>query len=552
MQIARKWAPGTATTGVHSSRECVTRRWSLDSRRRRLDGPISDAAGCRSWHSSEIDNKFIMIILNKNNKNYYHIACVFLAGLAPIVASAMAWIVIFFTVLPGDQDFPLNDDWAYALGALQFSQGSGIDYFNWSSTPLLGMWIWATPFIRILGPSNVALRISVIVLSWVGLMAFRDLLRQGGAGPWMATFGTLVFAFNPLFFMMSGTFMTDVPTLAMSLLALACYGRGFHGSGHPGFLVVACLAATMAAITRQSVLGLSIAVAVSLLQRSQLRRRPLIWMSVILPGLACMMTAAWFGGRPDVVVFRPLFPSWERVFSLTTPLMITIGLCCLPAALLVWRPSLGWWWLFGLLSCGGVAWIAFRRMVLGRTLLEGGLFPYFGNVLTPYGSFGTGLVLGDRSVVLSTWWRIGLSMLGCLGAAVLLIRLGTLRLSKAMQQPLLLWYVLFQIPFLIISLTLFDRYLIVFIPTALFIMVHEAVPSRRGVVLGLAGLMVLVASSLAFTHDWLAWNAARWELGRRAVVLAFPRQRSKADLNGIIGSMIIPIYRFRKLLSTEV
>jgi hypothetical protein len=32
-----------------------------------------------------------------------------------------------------------------------------------------------------------------------------------------------------------------------------------------------------------------------------------------------------------------------------------------------------------------------------------------------------------------------------------------------------------------------------------------------------AGVALLGLASLGLMHDWLAWNAARWELGRRAV-----------------------------------
>ena len=109
----------------------------------------------------------------------------FLAAVAPIVASAVAWGVIFFCIPYRDQDFPLNDDWAYALSAFKFARGGGVDYFDWAAMPQLGMWIWAYPAISFLGTSNAALRLSTIVLSWIGVSAFRDLLRQAGLGPWI-------------------------------------------------------------------------------------------------------------------------------------------------------------------------------------------------------------------------------------------------------------------------------------------------------------------------------------------------------------------------------
>jgi hypothetical protein len=64
-----------------------------------------------------------------------------------------------------------------------------------------------------------------IVLSWLGLAAFYDLLRQENLGSRTAAFATAVLALNPLFFLLEGTFMTDVPALSFALVALALYGR---------------------------------------------------------------------------------------------------------------------------------------------------------------------------------------------------------------------------------------------------------------------------------------------------------------------------------------
>ena len=125
------------------------------------------------------------------------------------------------------QDFPLNDDWAFARGAFGLAHGEGIHYSRWSSMPQLGQWLCARPFIEIFGESHAALRLSTIVLSLLGVLAFFDLLRQAGLAPPRAAFVSACLALNPLFFELSGTFLTDVPALAFSLVALALYGRAF-------------------------------------------------------------------------------------------------------------------------------------------------------------------------------------------------------------------------------------------------------------------------------------------------------------------------------------
>src|ERR1700731_1067845 len=147
----------------------------------------------------------------------------------PVAGSALLWALIFFSIPPPEQELPLNDDWAYSRGVILFAQGDGIHYSNWASMPQLGQWLWALPFLAVFGKSHMALRLSTIVLSWFGLWAYYDLLRQEGVSDWKAALLVATLAFNPLFFLLQGTYMTDVPALSMSLAALAIYGRALAG-----------------------------------------------------------------------------------------------------------------------------------------------------------------------------------------------------------------------------------------------------------------------------------------------------------------------------------
>ena len=445
----------------------------------------------------------------------------FLAAAAPIVASAVAWGVIFFCIPYRDQDFPLNDDWAFALSAFKFARGGGVDYFEWAAMPQLGMWIWAYPAIRFLGTSNAALRLSTILLSWIGVSAFRDLLRQAGSGPWLASFGASVLIFNPVFFMMTATFMTDVPALSFSLLALACYQRGFEDRGRWWFQGAGCLAAILAGATRQNALAVPVVAAILLLQRPSLRRKALSWAAVLTPAVCCLATAAWFARQDGVVVYTPLAPDRHRILSLTVPLLITMGLAGLPTALMIFPRRR--WPLFelGTVSLGVAAWVGYCRLGSVRILEARSLPWYVGNARwTPYGPFGE-YILGKRTVLMAPPWRIALTGLGILGATLLLARLRNGRAQEWLRQPLLL-YAIFQVPFLLISISFFDRYLLVFLPATLLILLRGAEPTRRDWVLGIVGLGLFAGLALAITHDWLSWNAARWNLGRRVISAGVP------------------------------
>lgn len=176
----------------------------------------------------------------------------------PIVASAASWGFLFWLFPPSAQDFPLHDDWAFAKSAFAFAAGQGIHYYHWASMPQLGQWVWAWPFIKLLGPTFVSLRVSTIVLSWCGLVALYDILRREGCAPWAASVATATVAFNPVFFALQGSFMTDVPALSFMLISLAFFGRAAQ-SGKVWPLVAATAAGLLAVTTRQNAILLAVA-----------------------------------------------------------------------------------------------------------------------------------------------------------------------------------------------------------------------------------------------------------------------------------------------------
>src|SRR5438270_13165983 len=97
-----------------------------------------------------------------------------------IAGLLLPWLAIFVALPPALQNFPINDDWAFAKAFRGLLEGPGLSYQGWASMPLLGQFAWAWPWTLALGLSHVTLRISTIVLSWLGLWAFCDLLYQQG------------------------------------------------------------------------------------------------------------------------------------------------------------------------------------------------------------------------------------------------------------------------------------------------------------------------------------------------------------------------------------
>jgi len=285
-------------------------------------------------------------------------------------------------------------------------------------------------------------------------------------------------------------------------------------------------------VTRQNTVAVSLAAAVLLWREQPLRGRLGWWLAVLAPVVAAVAVHVWFQRRPDVRPTKPQIIEPPALLQLPFVAIHFCGLSALP--LLLCRPRLRPGKTFAL-AAGLMAACAGYWLLYGAYLPYGGLmypytenigmYPYTENMLTPYGAFAgsrsTGLlVAGIRPLVLGTPLRVVLSLLGVVTGALLVMR-GVPNGYPVKRWNPLLFFTLFQVPFLLIVPDIYDRYLLFLLPGALAFALPpsgaEPEDARAWPRAGLGFLVVFGGVSLALMHDWLSWNAARWELGRRAV-----------------------------------
>jgi hypothetical protein len=122
-----------------------------------------------------------------------------------------------------DVDSPLIDDWTYAWSVEHLLETGQLRVLDWSSHYPVVPILWAVPFVQALGFSFATLRLSTIVLAWIGVLAFFFMLRLAGVDRVTSVLGTLLLFFNPVFFVLSHSFMTDVPLVSVMNIAIAFY-----------------------------------------------------------------------------------------------------------------------------------------------------------------------------------------------------------------------------------------------------------------------------------------------------------------------------------------
>jgi hypothetical protein len=501
-----------------------------------------------------------------------------------LAAWLLAWAAIMVAVPPSVQEFPLNDDWAFARGAFAFARGEGCHYYGWSSMPLWGMWLCAWPFIKVFGESHVTLRLCTLTLALAGLVSFNDLLEQQGVRPGRAALAVGLVAFNPVCFLLAGTFMSDVAAVALTLMSLALLARALRSEGVP-LMLWAAVGGGAAATTRQNASMIGVVAALLLATNPVLRRRPLWWALAVAPLAAGLGAHWWLSGRDDVRALAPSMPDPESLLLVPFACVHWLGVAVLPLVALEPR-------LTRTTGCtrsrpaGGTyraGWISVGVMLLAAAYWAwmpdfsayGRWYPYIENMLSPWGAFAGGLtgplMPGHRPVILGNGTRIVLTIAGCVGAGWWISRV----LSKPLVAPLTLpspprggegrvlkqrtasllriiesacqrepetdrgmngrdWcnplglYTLAQLPFFFLTPDVYDRYFLVLLPGLVALVLPRGSVTRWHELAAWSLIALTGLFSIGLMHDWLAWNVSRWSLGKSAVLEVAPA----ADIEG--------------------
>lgn len=350
---------------------------------------------------------------------------------------------------------------------------------------------------------------------------------------------------NPVYFDLAHSFMSDVPFLALILLATWLFARGIR-LGSASCLIAAFALALVDILIRQFALGAVAAFGIAYVFRRGITARALA--VAILPvaaGLALHLGYAhWLIATQrmpfvDGDTMSDLIPASAAVLlrrSAANGVMMLpyTGFFASPfllATLLpLWREmSRRRQWAAGWLVAGGAAFLVAANHFLHTDR------PIFGNVLVPPG-MGP-LTLRDTAVLhlnlpptpfwMQAFWAlaIGLGVLaGAAVAAVAVWQAGAL--VAALWRPETRRHA--WLTALIVSLSglygaallllgvknlVLDRYLLLFGPLACLLALAAAGKLRASVAGDHAAAVLLVVLglfSVGATHDFLAWNRARW------------------------------------------
>lgn len=456
-------------------------------------------------------------------------------------------------------DFPLGDDWSYGRTVAHLLETGHYEPTNWNSAMLVTNVLWGALFCFPAGFSFTALRFSTLVAALLGLIGVYVLFRDLRQPRRVALLVALVLGFNPIYYVLSHTFMTDVLFTALLTWGGICFARTLR-TGSNQQLIAGTALALAAMLSRQIALCLPVAFAATTLLQSRTTVRVVI--RALIPAFVCAAAYLAFspfaamGNSYEKIIFETLLSDVQLFISVIIRniyfILIHIGLFLLPILLLAARGL----WQFGVnrvIAAGAIATlivvvIAMARIQnADRQYGDEFLLPFFDNWLVksglgmlnlrdvyilkldnlpplPAGFWVTvtglglaGAVLLTTIIFLHAWELISIHRSGKpldANAMVGRFALLTSALYFLLCLPLpAIWdkYVIPIIPFLVVTIVCFGGQQAWFSsdsPRALRLTVY-------------AMLVTFSLFSIAGTRDFLTWNRVRWTALRELMQVSY-------------------------------
>ena len=168
-----------------------------------------------------------------------------------------------FLILSPVFEFPLNDSWGYSKTVKDFSETKEIRLSEWTAASFVFQMFYGYLFTLPFGFSFTALRISTIVMSFFGVVAFYFILKEFKFSETISTLGSLLLFFNPLYFNLSYTFMTDIPLISLVLISTLFYIKALK-TNNLWFFSLGSVFSILAVLVRQNAILLPSAVLIYL------------------------------------------------------------------------------------------------------------------------------------------------------------------------------------------------------------------------------------------------------------------------------------------------
>ena len=459
------------------------------------------------------------------------------------ILSLLILFAVFLFLVSPIHEFPLNDDWSFALQVKNFYETGLLKILDWSATSGVFHILWGWLFVLPFGFSFTILRLSTLALHLVGTISLYKLLRDMGLSVAWSLFSALVLVFNPWIFQLSYSFMTDVPYFSFMILALFFYYKGLFEEKIV-FLCLGSIAVSISFLIREMGILLPMSVMIYLLiwDREMLAKRALA--ILVVPVLTLICFEYWYvliHGVTKGHIFhrntmmnnlmspRIVVQCLERFFSLA----FFLGISLLPLSIAVCfslkgrlnhsslkrKISL-------LFFIGLFIWVATGKATKSE------FYPI--DYLWIVASF-LGVMSGVKPPVIPVGWERALFWISVTSTCVLFawLFLESAKREDWERKNIAFFALLGGVQFCYIHIApfFFQRYFLPVIPMIILsfsVLIKRNRLSNNPIVLSF--LIIPALFSILSTKDSLSWNQAKWNAAQDLVNRGIPAQHIEAGL----------------------
>lgn len=478
-------------------------------------------------------------------------------------------------------DFPLNDDWSYAVGVKNLLDTGKLTITAWTLAGAIFSVCSASVFCALFGFSFHVLRAYNFGLGLLGLVATGALCNRVGGTRGLALVSLLVIFTNPLWYCLANSYMMDVQTGSLMFGSMALLVESWFSTGRKRKLLVAigALCACFAVSNREVTVVFPITYFIFGLTNWFIARKKqspltevggptLIESSVPLALALCViaMHSAWLvnvTGVPFCMVVEKAFMQQKlqsglvlfalQMFYAIVRLCVYMGLLLLPISALSaphllklpkGKPA-------KLLTMVTLELVILLPIAL---MVSKNVMPLADNVIFDFGLGPIMMYAGGHDLpaafkATKPLWEIvtlvsgvGLALLtGCLVSLVIRLRQrfrdGTWQLQHSLLSMILLYCFIYTTA--ICFRGFFDRYFILLlVPLAVVLNYREDDSGEQTVakpvlitsqIVAAVSALLLAFYSVIGIRDYFAWNRARWGLLYEAVN---QDRRNPAEMDG--------------------
>ncbi len=432
------------------------------------------------------------------------------------------WILAAIIINPIG-NFPLNDDWAYSKNVFYLTEQGILKFSDWPAMSLIFHMLWGGIYCLIFDFSFTTLRFSTLILGLLGIITSYFFSLKISKNRFLSLFIAILIGFNPLYFSLSYTFMTDVPFIVWTIISIFFY-INFLENKKIRNLLIAILFSLAAIFIRQTGILIPLVFFITFAYKNKNYKSILILLVTTAVVISSVFIYQYYlksinllpnsySGVGKLFKSKTIFKLLSSFGFRSKTLLLYSGFFLFPLLIYIF-PSV-----WSNLS---------KKQKIIRLLLSFLIFPF-----TLFNPFPTGNIfynfgLGPK-LLKDAYWELNISpqlpeyifvilkIIGSIGAVLIIFYLiyifsSKKNLFKIKYNIFFALTMLGFVAYLVLETYFFDRYYLFVIIMFVFLLAQISIKKNKiAKYISIFLLSFYIIFSVFATHDYLSWNRVRWE-----------------------------------------